>query len=91
MWLTQKVIHWKFIARWLGLQESDVVRIVTDHPQDDREQCYQMFMRWRCMDPENFTYHVLGEALRRVSQKLFNDYVEEVHRVENKIDIPDHD
>ena len=43
------------------------------------------------MDPENFTYHVLGEALRRESQKLFNDYVEEVHRVENKIDVPDHD
>ena len=38
------------------------------------------------MDPENFTYPVLGEALGRESQKLFNDYVEEVHRAENTID-----
>ena len=61
-------------------------RIVSDNPQDDREQCYQMFMKWRSVDPENFTYPVLGEALRRESQKLFNDYVEEVHRAENTIE-----
>ena len=92
MWLTQRITHWKFIARWLGLQDSDVETIATNNPQDVREQCYQMFKKWRSTDPGNFTYHVLGEALRREGQvKLFNEYVEEVHRVENTIDVPDHD
>ena len=45
-----------------------------------------MFMKWKSVDPENFTYPVLGEALRKESLKLFNDYVEEVHRAENTIE-----
>ena len=40
------------------------------------------------IDPENYTYPVLGEALRKESQELYNDYVKEVHRVENKITFP---
>ena len=88
MWLTEKVQRWKFLARRLGLQESDVSRIESDHPQDTREQCYQMFLRLRAVDPENYTYPVLGEALRKESQELYNDYVKEVHRVEYKITLP---
>ena len=56
--------------------------IFTDHPNDGREQCYQMFLKWRSVDPENYTYPVLGEALRRESMELFNEFVREVHRVE---------
>ena len=85
MWLTQNVTNWKFLARWLGLQEADVARIETDNPNNNREQCYQMFLRLRAVDPENYTYPVLGEALRKESQELYSDYVKEVHRVENKI------
>ena len=88
MWLTLRVTNWKFLARWLGLQESDVSRIEIDNPNNDREQCYQMFLRWKAVDPENYTYPVLGEALRKESQELYNDYVKEVHRVENKITFP---
>jgi hypothetical protein len=86
LWLNQRVINWKFIARWLGLSESEVSRIETDH-QGDREQCFKMFMRWKETDPGNYTYLVLGEALKKESQELFNEYVKEVHRVENNISV----
>jgi hypothetical protein len=79
MWLTQRVTNWKFIARWLGLSENEIMRIKSDHPCSDREQCYQMFLRWKAVDPGNYTYPVLGAALRKASQELYNEYVEEVH------------
>ena len=90
-WLTQKVSHWKFIARWLGLSETEVSRIISDNPNEDREQCYQMFVRWKAVSPESYTYPVLGEALRRESQELFNEFVKEVYRVETNIDLSSND
>ena len=83
LWLVKKVTEWKFLARWLRLADSDISRIDTDNPNNDREQCYQMFLRWKAVDPENYTYPVLGEALRKESQELYNDYVKEVNRIEN--------
>ena len=41
-----------------------------------------MFLKWRSVDPDNYTYPVLGEALRRESMELFNEFVKEVHRAE---------
>ena len=78
MWLTQQVTNWKFIARWLGLAENEVSRIETDHPKEDREQCYQMFVRWKELHPKNYTYAVLGSALGKESQELYEKFVEEV-------------
>ena len=83
LWLVKKVTDWKFLARRLLLQEADISRIELDHPRSDREQCYQMFLKWKSVDPENYVYSVLGAALREESQELFNSYVKEVHRVEN--------
>ena len=53
-------------------------RIETEHPKSVREQCYQMFLHWRSVDPENFTYIVLGDALRKENLELFNEYMKEV-------------
>ena len=80
MWLTQKVTNWKFLGRWLGLPENDLLRIEADN-QINREQCYQMFLRWKESDPENYTYPVLGDALQRESQELYNEFVDEVRQV----------
>lgn len=85
MWLTRQVKHWKFIARWLKLSENEISTIVTDHPQDSREQCYQMFMQWKSMDPDNYNYLVLGEALKKESEELYSKYEKEIERVENTI------
>ena len=79
-WLTLQVTSWKFIARWLGISETDVSRIETDNPKDDREQCYQMFLKWKAIDPKNYTYTVLGDALRRESQELYQEFVNEVQK-----------
>ena len=70
--------NWKFIARWLGLAENEVSQIETDHPKEHREQCYQMFVRWKELDPKNYTYAVLGSALGKESQELYEKFVEEV-------------
>ena len=57
MWLTQRVTNWKFIARWLELEEKEVTRIETDYKREEyREQCYQMFMKWKACDPGNYNY-----------------------------------
>ena len=88
MWLTDKVQRWKFLARRLELEENELHRIETDNPNNDREQCYQMFLRWKAVYPQNYTYPVLGEALRKESKELYNDYVKQVHRVEGKIILP---
>ena len=80
MWLTQRVTNWKFLGRWLGLKENDLLRIEADN-QINREQCYQMFLRWKESDPENYTYPVLGDALQNENQELYNEFVDEVHRV----------
>ena len=43
------------------------------------------------MSPESYTCPVLGEALRRESQELFNEFVKEVYRVEANIDLSSDD
>ena len=82
LWLVRKVGDWKFLARWLGLQESDITQVEMDNPRSGREQCYQMLLKWKSVAPESYSYPVLGEALRQESLELFNAYVKEVHRVE---------
>ena len=85
LWLVKKVTDWKFLARWLGLEEHDISRIEADYQRSDRERCYQMFLKFKSIDPQSYTYPVLGEALRRESQELFNEFVKEVHRVEDEV------
>ena len=51
-----------------------------NHPKDYREQCYRMFVRWRTLEPNNYTYIFLGEALERESQNLIEEFVKEVER-----------
>ena len=83
LWLVNKVSDWKFLARWLGLQESDITQIEIDNPRSGREQSYQMLLKWKSAAPERYSYPVLGEALIQENKELFNAYVKEVHRVEN--------
>ena len=86
MWLTQRVTNWKFIARWLELGDIEVKRIETDYKGEEyREQCYQMFMKWKASDPDNYNYVVLGEALKKENPELYNEYLKEVERVEETL------
>ena len=66
-------------------------RVISDNPNEDREQCYQMCVKWRAVSPESYTYPVLGEALRRESQELLNEFVKEVYKVETNIDLSSDD
>ena len=74
-----------------GSVKTEVSRIISDNGNEDREQCYEMFVRWRAVSPESYTYPVLGEALRRESQEVFNEFVKKVYRVETNIDLSSDD
>ena len=65
--------------------------IISDNLNEDREQCYQVFVRLRAVSPESYTCPVLGEALRRESQEVFNEFVKEVYRVETNINLSSDD
>ena len=45
------------------MEERDIRRIVAEHPDSVREQCYQMFLYWERINPELYSYSTLGEAL----------------------------
>ena len=82
LWLAQKMTSWKFVARWLQIDENEISRIEAENPKRVREQCYQMFLYWKEADPQNYTYPILGAVLQQVSLGLHAEFVEEVHRVE---------
>ena len=84
LWLANKVSSWKFLGRWLGLEERDIQRIVAQNSESVREQCYQMFVQWENLHPEMYSYCVLGEALvnDEENRSLYSRFVEEVEHQE---------
>ena len=67
------------------MEENDVTRIEADNSKCVREQCFQMFQRWKAVDPENYTYPVLGDALLKEDAGIHKEFVEEVQREENAL------
>ena len=72
-------MNWKFLARRLDLAEADISTIEKDNPYDSQEQCYKMFMKWKSLYPENYSYQVLGNALREEDPGLFEEFVKKVY------------
>ena len=76
LWLSERIIEWKFVGRYLGLEESDLSRIEQDNAGKMGEQCYQMLHRWQQTTPRA-TYSTMLEALERAKcgPTLINDFV----------------
>ena len=75
---------WKFLARYLHLQESEIQQISAENPSNVQEQTYQMLIKWNQSQTQNNDhYHILGEAVRRaLGEKSYVDYIKMVVDVE---------
>lgn len=85
LWLSQRIVKWKFFARHLELPEYEIQRITEENPHDVGEQCYQMFHMWhRQCAPEDYTYKTIGKILLddEKNKALYHEFVKEVLAVE---------
>ena len=87
LWLSKEIVSWKFIARYLGLKENDIERIMADYRNfGTDEMCFQMFVMWeRYFTGMGCDYRTLGEVLRKSEKNrhLYPEYVERVKALEN--------
>eukprot|EP00731_Ephydatia_muelleri_P023285 Em0015g868a len=82
LWLCANIVQWKFVARFLGVSESDIAAIEAREPDDLRERCYQMLLLWNRRNPQG-TYRDIGAAIAESSKNrhLLGGYVEEVQKL----------
>ena len=80
--LSEVVPKWKFLARWLQLQEHEIQRLCENHQNDVQEQCYQMLLKWQqCRS--NASYQALGEAVKLAfGDQLYSNYVRMANEAE---------
>ena len=74
--LSQELPKWEFPARALCLKEAEIEHIKADHPNDNREQCYQMLLKWEQSNAQNATYQALGRALLTEARDVYPKYVQ---------------
>ena len=80
--LAKHVTQWKFLARRLHLQESDIQQIEADYSNDIWEQSYQMLLKWK-LTCSNASYHTLGEAVREeFGKSVYCDHVKMANAAE---------
>ncbi len=85
LWLSGKVIHWKFLGRQLGLDEYELEQIEQDNPRDLSEQCYQAINKWtmNCKQ-EEANYGLLAAAVEFAeNQKMRNEFIQFVKQNTN--------
>lgn len=63
LWLSDEVVQWKFLGRYLDVDETTIERIALENPNNIREQCFQMLKAFKNEQGENCTCRRLGEAL----------------------------
>lgn len=86
LWLSKRIVKWKFVARYLGLEDYEIDRIVEENRGDITEQCYQMFSKWEQRMPENYSYRTLGKVLleNEKNKVLFAEFAKEVNEAERE-------
>ena len=80
MWLSDNLVGWPFIARYLGFAEPMIERVKEENPHNVSEQCYQMFNKWYRQRPSEFSCRKLGEALFKSERNrhLYSEFVKRV-------------
>lgn len=83
LWLSSEIMSWKFIARPLGIQESEIERIEIDHRGLD-EHRFQMFQTWERRYYHDCNYQKLGAVLLNSenNRRLYDEYVTRVKKIE---------
>ena len=67
--------NWRFIGRRLGFDDTTIVMLENDHPNNLREQCYQMMLKWMQKDGDQATYLKLIQAFEKNNLKDLSDMV----------------
>ena len=81
LWLQSRMVEWKWVARYLGIKEQEVVRIERENPSSIAEQCYQMLTTWQRQNTDADTnyvalYKAIQEGERNVDLcKEFAEFV----------------
>ena len=80
LWLSQTLTGWRFLGRFLGLDESDLQRISYEHEGNFSEQCHAMIQTWYQRRPLEYNYRVFGEALWKDERgrALYGEYARRV-------------
>lgn len=63
LWLSDEVVQWRFLGRYLGIGETTIERITLENQNNIREQCFKMLKVFEGQQGENCTCRRLGEAL----------------------------
>ena len=80
LWLSQSLVGWPFIARYLGFAEPTIERIKEENPHNVSEQCFQMLNKWYRERPSEFSCRTLGKALFKSerNKELYPVFVQRV-------------
>ena len=84
LWLSRRIVKWKFFARNLELPEYEIERIEAENERDIGEQCYQMFLQWHRRYAPKDAYNTIGKILLddERNKSLYHEFVKEVLAVE---------
>ena len=77
--LSEVVPKWRFLARWLQVQEHEIQRLCENYQNDVQEQ---WLLKWQqCRS--NASYQALGEAVKKAfGDQLYSNYVRMVNEAE---------
>ncbi|XP_013379573.1 titin homolog [Lingula anatina] len=68
--------EWKMLARELGVPESDISAIESDHGNSLKEQCYQSLLKWQEIKGHDATLRALIDVLRECQYKNVADQLQ---------------
>lgn len=80
LWLSENMVGWPFVARYLKFAGPVIERIKEENPHNVSEQCYQMLDKWYRQRPSKFSCQTLGEALFKSerNKQLYPVFVDRV-------------
>ena len=80
LWLSNEVVQWKFLGRYLDVDEGTIERITLEHQNNIREQCFQMLKVFVQQQGNEATCRKLGETLLQSekNKQLFGKFCAKV-------------
>ena len=77
------MVQWKFLGRYLDVEENVIERISLENPLDIREQCYKMLQAFSMRGGSESTCQRLGRALSESEKNkhLFEQFCRKVEEI----------
>ncbi len=84
LWLCGEITDWRFVARFLKVDNSEIERIGIDHRDGGVvEQRYQMFESWKRHECREYNYRTLGDVLLQTesNRHLYSEFCRKVNEL----------